>query len=113
MPSHPGVAAGAADATGAATITIQHNKSGVIWVISQMTIRTDPPGPLNVVVDFASFPCLTPTAMISGASAQGEPPISLEDHDIVYIYVDSARPNCAITVAYYYEEQSPGVTGGR
>lgn len=109
MPSHPGVASEVASSTGTATLRVQHNKTGIIWDIQQISISTTPDGPLNVEVQFNAFPLLTPTAMVSGATAQGEPSIQIADHDILYFYVTGATPSSTITLAYYYDERSSGL----
>lgn len=108
MPSHPGTASGTSDNTGACSIMIQHNKSGIQWTIWQVAIKTAPPGALNVEVLYNAFPLMTPTAMISGAAADGSPPITIQDHDILYFNVTGAVPKSQVTLAYYYDEENAG-----
>lgn len=36
------VASARAASNGAATVLIQHNKSGIVWVVSQISVRSDP-----------------------------------------------------------------------
>lgn len=110
-PGHPGVAQPAGkytntrtDGTGAVQLQISHNKTGFVWIISQMAVRSDPPGVLNVEVKYDSYPLLTPTAMISGAAAQGDPSIQIGDHDIINIFVTAAIPLSIITFTFYYDE---------
>lgn len=105
---HPGTSAGTADTSGNATgnnrLKISHQKTGFLWIISQMAMKTEPAGPLYVVVTFNDLPFLSPVAMLSGAAAQGDPPIVLGDHDTLYADISAATPGCQITWTYYYKE---------
>lgn len=118
MPSHPGVATPGGkyvttrtDSAGSGQLLIAHNKTGIVWDISQMSVRTDPPGVLNVEVRFGSFPLLTPTAMISGATADGDPSIQIGNHDSINIFITKAIPLSIVTFTFYYDELTPSSGG--
>lgn len=111
MPSHPGVASGVVpNSTPSSifdtlTIPIAHNKAGLVWVISQVAVLTDPPKPFKVQLFLNSFPLTTPVTVLSGSAASGDPPISIGDHDTLNVVLTSVYQDSKVTVAYYYDEE--------
>lgn len=104
MSSHPGLAPGTLTSIGSGQCRISHNKSGIIWRISQMAIACVPSGAMTLMTKFNSNPLMTPVTVLSGTAAHGLPAIDIGDHDIITVDISNGPPLANVTLSYYYEE---------
>lgn len=104
MSSHPGLAPAALNSSGAGQCRISHNKSGIIWRISQMAIGCVPSASMSLMTKFNANPLMTPVTVLSGTAAHGLPAIDIGDHDVITVDVTNGPPNGNVTLSYYYEE---------
>lgn len=92
-----------ANALGIATINVQHNKSGIIWVVSQISVESSPVRPAaNVAVTRNGRP-MTTTAVVP-ATASGQPFYRLNASDILTLtYRNLTSGDTAIATISYSE----------
>lgn len=106
--SHPGLAPATLSASGSGQCTISHNKSGIIWRISQMAIACVPLGAMTLMTKFNGNPLMTPVTVLSGTAASGLPSIDIGDHDVITIDISNGPPRANVSLSYYYEEIAAG-----
>lgn len=108
MSSHPGLAPATLDASGAGQCRISHNKSGIVWRITQLAIACVPIGSMRLKTMFNGNPLMSPVTVLSGTAAQGVPSIDIGDHDVITVDVSNGPPRGNVTLSYYYEEIPAG-----
>lgn len=93
-----------ADASGNATVRIQHNRSGIVWVVSQIAVENTPttPSAAKAIVR-RNGRYLTSTSIVP-ASAQGQPFYALNAPDVLEIDFSNVPVGDTAIVTLSYQE---------
>lgn len=99
-----------ADASGNATVTIQHNRSGIVWVVSQIAVEKSPDTPSAArAIIRRNGRYLTSTSIVP-ASAQGQPFYALNAPDTLEIEFSNLSVGDTGVVTVSYQETLWGET---
>lgn len=110
MSSHPGTASATLTAAGGGVLSVRHLKSGIIWRIHQMAIRSFPAGNLTLETSINQLPAMSPKTVLSGACADGLPWLDLGDHDELTVTVTDGPTQANVILTYFYEELNESVS---
>lgn len=103
--SSPGVAAGTLDSvSGATTVTIQHQKVGIIWRIYQLTVKAVSSPVLTVEIFVNTYQALSTTVIVNGQAASGDPPIDIGYGDTMTVDLTTGITGDPVVVTYFYDE---------
>lgn len=102
--AHPGTASATLTPAGGGVLSVKHLKSGLVWRIHQMAIRSFPVGNLSLETAVNGLPALSPKTVLSGACADGLPSLDLGDHDELTVTVTDGPANANVVLTYFYEE---------
>jgi hypothetical protein len=92
-----------ADAAGNATVIIQHNRSGIVWVVSQIGVRSNPSRPAGSVRILRNGQELM-TSSVLPATAGGYPFYQLTSMDVLaVVFANLTSGDTAIVTASYQE----------
>jgi hypothetical protein len=94
-----------ANASGKAVIDFQHFKSGVQWIVSQLTNSTSPFRVGSVLTVTLNGGYVTSTPLASGDAATGPPFIKLEATDILTFTFTGMTAGDQCTAGIFYTEQ--------
>lgn len=102
---------GTANASGNATVTYQHNKTGIWWIIWQWTVETIPfrSGARSATRRNGRY--VASTVSGGGASAQGPPAMLLEPSDVLEFTWTGLTLGDQAIATLYYEEVPAGTHG--
>lgn len=92
-----------ADATGTAVVPIQHNRSGIVWVVSQIGVRSNPARPAGSVRIARNGQELMTSAILP-ATAGGYPFYQLTSMDILTVTVANLTAGDTAIVTASYQE---------
>lgn len=100
-----------ADSTGSATVTVVHGKSGLQWILWQLTIETIPTRTAASAVVRRNGAYITSSIIGSGSSAQGPPAIVLNDSDVLSVTWSNMTQGDECIARLLYEEVPYGQMG--
>lgn len=93
-------------ASGSATIRFQHYKTGLQWIISQLTNSTSPFRVGSVLTVQRNGGYITSTPLASGDAATGPPFLKLDASDYLdFIFTGMAQGDQVIAAIFYTEEE--------
>lgn len=98
-----------ADAAGEATCLIQHNKSGLIWIVSQLAVESIPERSAARTFVYRNDRFLTSSSIVP-ASAQGKPFYRLNAGDKLEVRFDNLTSGDTAIVTVSYNEAEWGST---
>lgn len=103
MPDY--VVSSRAAADGTATVHIQHNKSGIVWVVSQLSVQDVPSSSVGQCTVKRNGQLMTTTSIVP-ATAGGQPFYRLNAGDDLECAFTNLTPSAnAIVTASYSETQ--------
>lgn len=92
-----------AGANGAATVTVAVNKSGIQWVVAQMSVEARPASPNGVCTVRMNGNYYTSTATLP-ATAGGQPALTLQAQDALTFEFSALTPGTTGVVTIWYVE---------
>lgn len=101
-------------ASGTVTISFQHYKTGLQWVVSQIVNSTSPFRVGSVVTVLRNGGYITSTPLASGDSATGPPFLKLDASDSLdFVFSGmTAGDQCTAAIFYTEDQWSPSPQGG-
>ena len=93
------------------TITIEHGKSGLQWIIWQLTVETIPARLSAQATLRKNGRYVTSTIVGSGSSAQGPPAILLNSNDVLTVLWIGMQAGDELIATPFYEEVPWGQHG--
>jgi hypothetical protein len=103
-----------APASGTVTIPFQHYKTGLQWVVSQMTNSTSPFRVGSVLTVNRNGTFITNTPLASGDAATGPPFLLLNASDVLnFVFTGmTLGDTCTATIFYTESQWMPSPQGG-
>lgn len=93
-------------ASGTVTIPFTHNKSGIQWVVSQLTNSTSPFRVGSVLTVQKNGQYVTSTPLASGDAATGPPFLILNASDVLSFVFSGMTSGDQCTATIFYTEQA-------
>lgn len=93
------------DSSGAGTVRIQNNNVAAVWIVRQVTVRTNPatPGAIANLFQGVNFVCTLYFAG-QGDTAGGEPPLFLDPGEYVDAVFTGGPASGQAVMTLYYDE---------